>query len=609
VKNVFKGMILWVTIFFSIFFIFNSYIEDNNSHDQYQIAFSDFVKEVENKRVKDVSIKGYKVSGMFVDGRVFTTYSHPQYFSLLNKIIESNAKLRVVPIDDGSWSILGILLSWFPTLLFIAVYIFAMRKMQGGGGKAMGFGRSKAKLLKDKVTTKFSDVAGIDEAKSELVEVVEFLKNPDDFTKLGARIPKGVLLVGPPGTGKTLLAKAVAGEAGVPFLFMSGSDFVEMFVGVGASRVRDLFEQAKKNSPCIVFIDEIDAVAKNRGSGVNGGHDERDQTLNQLLVEMDGFESSSHRIVFIAATNRVDILDPAMLRPGRFDRKVHVSLPDVKGRKEILLVHMKNVKLTTDVVLTDIAKNTSGFSGADLANLVNEAAILAAVRKKKNVSMLEFDDAVDKIVMGKERRSMVVSDNEKSITAYHEGGHALVGFFVDDKMKPYKATIVPRANGALGFVATLPSEDQFMMTKKQLKNRICVALAGRLTEEIIFGEENITTGAQSDLRAANGIAKEMVLRYGMSDLGLIYGDRDAYGFSDASDDLKNKVDAEIKKILAECTVNTKKILDQKIDRLHLIAKYLLEKETLTGEQIRMIMEDGEIVEKNPDDLDVERNMS
>lgn len=593
-KGIFKSLFLWFGIFLGIFTIFNAYVEHSSSSEPMTIALSDFVKELDANHVTDVAMRGYKITGKLFDGRIFSTYAHPQYANLLNRVVESNARLTILPLEDGYWSILSIFLSWLPILVLVALYIISFRKMQGGAGKAMGFGKSKAKLNKDKMPVKFDDVAGIDESKMELVEIVEFLKDPEKFTKLGAKIPKGVLLVGPPGTGKTLLAKAVAGEAGVAFFSISGSDFVEMFVGVGASRVRDMFADAKKHSPCILFIDEIDAVGRKRGSGTGGGHDEREQTLNQLLVEMDGFEATT-RIVVIAATNRSDVLDPALLRPGRFDRKVHVSLPDIKGREAILLVHMKNIKIASDVNPTMIAKSTSGFSGADLSNLVNESAILAVLRGKKNVEMVDFDDAVEKIIMGKERRSIVISDKEKEITAYHEGGHALVGYFVDDDRKPHKATIIPRSNGALGYVATLPSDNQFMMSKKELKNRICVALAGRLAEEIIFGDENITTGAQSDLKSANSIAKAMVVSYGMSDLGMLYFDQESSPF-EISDDIKDKIDLEIKKILDQAKDFTYKLLNKKIDKLHALKKYLLEKETLNADQIKEICENGVLKE-------------
>jgi cell division protease FtsH len=498
------------------------------------------------------------------------------------------------PVDDGVHPLLNILISWFPMLLLIGVWIFFMRQMQSGGGKAMGFGKSKAKLLTERhgrVT--FEDVAGIDEAKDELQEIVEFLRDPQKFQRLGGRIPKGVLLVGPPGTGKTLLARAIAGEANVPFFTISGSDFVEMFVGVGASRVRDMFEQAKKNAPCIIFIDEIDAVGRHRGAGLGGGNDEREQTLNQLLVEMDGFEANEG-VILIAATNRPDVLDPALLRPGRFDRHVVVPNPDIVGREKILKVHIRKVPIAPDVNVRTIARGTPGFSGADLANLVNEAALLAARRGKRLVTMTEFEAAKDKVLMGSERRSMVMSDEEKRLTAYHEGGHAIVALNVPGTDPIHKATIIPRGR-ALGMVMRLPERDAHSVTREKMLADICVSMGGRIAEELIFGHDKVTSGASSDIEMATRMARAMVMRWGMSDeLGFItFGDNQDEVFlghsiartQNMSEETARKVDAEIKKIIDTCFAKTKGILEDKLEDLNRLAKGLLEYETLSGDEI------------------------
>jgi len=510
-----KNFALWVIIALLLVALFNLFQSPVQQTSSTEINFSRLLSEVDGGNIRDVTIAGENITGHYTDGRSFRTYA-PADPSLVNRLYDKGVSITAKPADDNVPSILGILVSWFPMLLLIGVWIFFMRQMQGGGGKAMGFGKSKAKLLTERhgrVT--FDDVAGIDEAKDDLTEIVEFLRDPAKFQRLGGRIPKGVLLVGPPGTGKTLLARAIAGEANVPFFTISGSDFVEMFVGVGASRVRDMFEQAKKNAPCIIFIDEIDAVGRHRGAGLGGGNDEREQTLNQLLVEMDGFEPNEG-IILIAATNRPDVLDPALLRPGRFDRQVVVPNPDVVGREKILKVHMKKVPLAPDVDARTLARGTPGFSGADLANLVNEAALMAARRGKRLVTMAEFEDAKDKVMMGAERRSMVMSEEEKRLTAYHEGGHALVALNLPASDPVHKATIIPRGR-ALGMVMRLPERDQISVTREKLKADLAVAMGGRIAEEVIFGHDKVTSGASSDISMATKMAKAMVTRWGMSD--------------------------------------------------------------------------------------------
>ena len=538
--------------------------------------------EVEAGNVQDVTIAGNTITGHFTDGRNFQTYA-PNDPDLVDKLNQKGVKITAKPSEDDVPSLLGVLVSWFPMLLLIAVWIFFMRQMQSGGGRAMGFGKSKAKLLTERhgrVT--FDDVAGVDEAKEDLQEIVEFLRDPQKFQKLGGRIPRGALLVGPPGTGKTLLARAIAGEANVPFFTISGSDFVEMFVGVGASRVRDMFDQAKKNAPCIIFIDEIDAVGRHRGAGLGGGNDEREQTLNQLLVEMDGFEANEG-IILIAATNRPDVLDPALLRPGRFDRQVVVPRPDIIGREKILKVHVRKVPLAPDVDLRVIARGTPGFSGADLANLVNEAALLAARRSKRLVTQLEFEDAKDKVMMGAERRSMVMTEEEKTLTAYHEGGHALVALHQPASDPVHKATIIPRGR-ALGMVMRLPERDMLSYTRAKLKADITVAMGGRVAEELVFGYEKVTSGASSDIKMATLLARAMVTQYGMSDkLGpLAYGDNEEEVFlghsiartQNLSDETQTIVDEEIHRIVDEGFEPARKILSENIDDLHTIARGL-----------------------------------
>jgi cell division protease FtsH len=597
VNNFTKNLALWVIIGLLLIALFNLFQNPSGRGPQANLAFSDFLAEVENGRVRDVTIQGNTIAGHFSDGRSFSTYS-PEDPNLVNRLTEHGVRITAAPVDDSMPSLLGVLVSWFPMLLLIGVWIFFMRQMQSGGGKAMGFGKSRARLLTEKhgrVT--FNDVAGIDEAKEELQEVVEFLKNPQKFQQVGGRIPKGVLLVGPPGTGKTLLARAIAGEANVPFFTISGSDFVEMFVGVGASRVRDMFEQAKKHAPCIVFIDEIDAVGRHRGAGLGGGNDEREQTLNQLLVEMDGFEANEG-VILIAATNRPDVLDPALLRPGRFDRQVVVPNPDVLGRERILQVHMKKVRIGPDVDARVIARGTPGFSGADLANIVNEAALLAARSGKRMVSMIDFEAAKDKVMMGAERRSMVMTEDEKRLTAYHEAGHAIVGHNSPASDPIHKATIIPRGR-ALGMVMRLPEGDRISVSREKLNADIAVAMGGRVAEELIFGHEKVTAGAASDIEQATKIARHMVTHWGMSDeLGpMSYGENQQEVFlghsitqtKHVSEATAQLIDSEIRKIVDEGYSTAWSIISNDLDKLHDLANALLEHETLTGEEIGAVL--------------------
>ena len=593
-----RNLIVWVVVGLLLVSLFNFFQESPTSSNAREINFSQFVAEVEAGNVEEVVISGDSITGKLADGRRFSSYAPPNDPTLINRLTERGVSITAKPDTSNAPTIWGILLSWFPMLLLIGVWVFFMRQMQSGGGKAMGFGKSKAKLLNEahgRVT--FEDVAGIDEAKDDLQEIVEFLKDPGKFQKLGGRIPKGALLVGPPGTGKTLLARAIAGEANVPFFSISGSDFVEMFVGVGASRVRDMFEQAKSNAPCIIFIDEIDAVGRHRGAGLGGGNDEREQTLNQLLVEMDGFEANEG-IILIAATNRPDVLDPALLRPGRFDRQVVVPNPDIIGRERILQVHMKKVPLAADVDARTIARGTPGFSGADLANLVNEAALLAARRNKRTVAMAEFEDAKDKVMMGAERRSMVMSDEERKLTAYHEGGHALVALNLEASDPIHKATIIPRGR-ALGMVMRLPERDQLSVTRAKLKADLAVAMGGRIAEEVIFGHEKVTSGASSDIQMATNMAKAMVTQFGMSDeLGpLAYGDNEQEVFlghsvtrtQNTSDETQSKIDSETRKFVDEGYKKAESIIRENIDDLHIIANGLLEYETLSGDEIEALL--------------------
>ena len=580
-----------------------------NSSKNNSIIFSEFLSEVDNGRVVEVQIQGNNIQGILSNGEQFKTYS-PNDPNLIEKLTEKGVNISASPLDEKMPSLLGVLLSWFPMLLLIAVWIFFMRQMQGGKGGAMGFGRSKAKMmnqLKGQVT--FNDVAGVEEAKEEVEEVVEFLKDPKKFSRLGGKIPRGCLLVGPPGTGKTLLARAIAGEAGVPFFTISGSDFVEMFVGVGASRVRDMFEQGKKNAPCIIFIDEIDAVGRSRGAGLGGGNDEREQTLNQLLVEMDGFETNEG-VIIIAATNRPDVLDPALLRPGRFDRQVVVSLPDIIGREKILKVHAKKISMAPDINLRTVARGTPGFSGADLANLVNESALLAARKNKRIVTNLEFEEAKDKVMMGAERRSMVMTEDEKRLTAYHEAGHAIVTMNEKAAYPIHKATIIPRGR-ALGMVMQLPEKDEVSQTREQLHAQMAIAMGGRVAEELIFGDDKVTTGAASDIEQATKRARAMVMRAGLSkELGPVaYGENEEEVFlgrsvarqQNMSEETAKKVDSEIRKFVEKGYDRAKKVLTEKIDDLHKLAKALLTYETLTGSEIEDLINKN-VYPSNKEDL-------
>ena len=592
-----RNLMMWGVIVLLVLGLYNLFQNPGSITGKTEMPFSTFLTEVDKGNVASVDIRGSEISGNFRDGKGFKTYS-PNYPNLVEKLSAKGVSITAGPREEKGPSLWGIILSWFPMLLLIGVWIFFMRQMQGGKGGAMGFGRSKAKLLTEahgRVT--FQDVAGVEEAKEELEEIVHFLKDPRKFQKLGGRIPKGALLVGPPGTGKTLLARAIAGEANVPFFTISGSDFVEMFVGVGASRVRDMFEQGKKSAPCIIFIDEIDAVGRSRGAGLGGGNDEREQTLNQLLVEMDGFETNDG-VILIAATNRPDVLDPALLRPGRFDRQVVVSNPDIIGREAILKVHLKKITTGPDVNPKVIARGTPGFSGADLANIVNESALLAARKNKRIVTMSDLEEAKDKVMMGAERRSMVMTDEEKTLTAYHEGGHAVVALYEQTSDPIHKATIIPRGR-ALGMVMRLPERDQLSVTREKMYGDISVAMGGRIAEEMIFGYDKVTSGASSDIEMVTKMAKNMVTRYGMSDqLGPIaYQENEEEVFlgrsvsrqQNVSEETAKKIDAEVKKIVESGYTRAKKILSEKIDELHKVAKALLTYETLSGEEIKKIV--------------------
>ena len=589
-----KNIALWVVIALIMVMLFHLF--NQPASEATTFAYSEFIEMVDKGEIKEVVIQGNEIKGSLTDGTPFETYV-PNEARIVERLTEKNIMISAKPSDDSPWY-MSVLISWIPMLLLVGVWIFFMRQMQAGGTKAMSFGRSKAKLMsQDKIKITFADVAGVNEAKEELEEIIEFLKEPKRFTSLGGRIPKGVLLLGPPGTGKTLLAKAVAGEAGVPFFSMSGSDFVEMFVGVGASRVRDLFAQGKQHAPCIIFIDEIDAVGRHRGAGLGGGHDEREQTLNQLLVEMDGFESNEG-VILMAATNRPDVLDPALLRPGRFDRQVVVASPDVKGREGILKVHCRNIPLAEDVNLQVLAKATPGFSGADLSNLVNEAALLAARKKRNQVSMEDLEMAKDKVLMGVERKSMVISEEEKNATAYHEAGHALVAKKLPNADPVYKVSIIPRGR-AMGVTQQLPIDDRHTYKKDYLLATISVLMGGRVAEEVALG--CLTTGAGNDIERASDMARHMVTEWGMSSLGpLSFGKVEQEMFLgreiskrvDYSELTAQKIDEEIKSIIMGCYDKTKQLIQENIDALHKIAKRLLEKEVLDGSEIDKIIQEG-----------------
>ncbi len=589
----YKNLALWMVIGLVVVLLFNVF-SNLSERGGLEPSYSDFIKNVEAGRVESVTIRGNLVTGRLKDGAEFRTHivDSPDLVKLMR---DKGVRISVKPPDQNPWY-MSLLLSWFPMILFIGVWIFFMRQMQGGGAKALSFGKARARLISEKHNkVTFADVAGVDEAKEELREIIEFLKDPQKFQKLGGKIPKGVLLVGPPGTGKTLLAKAIAGEANVPFFSISGSDFVEMFVGVGASRVRDLFEQGKKHAPCIIFMDEIDAVGRHRGAGLGGGHDEREQTLNQLLVEMDGFETNEG-VILIAATNRPDVLDPALLRPGRFDRQVVVARPDVKGREEILRVHARRIPLAPGVDLKVLSRGTPGFSGADLANLVNEAALLAARQGKKLVEMIDFENAKDKVLMGVERRSMIISEEEKRTIAYHEAGHALVAQMLPGADPVHKVTIIPRGR-ALGLTQQLPTDDKYNYSKEYLLNRITILLGGRAAEEMVLNQQ--TTGAGDDLEKATEMARKMVCEWGMSEkLGpLTFGKREEHIFlgrefarqQDYSEETAVLIDAEVKQIVIDCASRARQILEEKIARLHGLAQALLEHESLDGEEIARIL--------------------
>ena len=594
----YRNLALWAIIAVLLIALFNLFQTPQQRGATRDVAYSEFLTDLNTGRIKSVTIAGDRITGTYIDNSTgFQTYS-PGDPTLVTRLEEKNVTINARPETDGTNSIFGYLISWLPMVLILGVWIFFMRQMQSGSGRAMGFGKSKAKLLTEahgRVT--FQDVAGVDEAKEDLEEIVEFLRDPQKFQRLGGKIPRGVLLVGPPGTGKTLLARAIAGEANVPFFTISGSDFVEMFVGVGASRVRDMFEQAKKNAPCIIFIDEIDAVGRHRGAGLGGGNDEREQTLNQLLVEMDGFEANEG-VILIAATNRPDVLDPALLRPGRFDRQVVVPNPDITGREKILKVHVRNVPLAPNVDLKVLARGTPGFSGADLMNLVNEAALMAARRNKRLVTMAEFEDAKDKIMMGAERRSTAMTQEEKIKTAYHEAGHAITALNVPMADPLHKATIIPRGR-ALGMVMQLPEGDRYSISYKWMISRLIIMMGGRVAEEIKFGKDNITSGASSDISQATKLARSMVTQWGFSDkLGRVaYGDNQEEVFlghsvartQNVSEETAQIIDAEVRRLIDEAYTEATRILTKHKKAWIALAEGLLEYETLSGEEIKQLI--------------------
>jgi cell division protease FtsH len=588
----YKNLALWLVISLLMVMLFNFFNRPGGGAEQ--LSYSDFLSLVEKNQITSVVIQGQDIHGNTPEGTRFRTYA-PEDPQLIKTLRAKDIKITAKPADDSPWY-MSLLVSWFPMLLLIGVWVFFMRQMQMGGGKAMSFGKSRARLMTEpggkKVT--FDDVAGVDEAKEELAEIVEFLRDPKKFTRLGGRIPKGVLLVGSPGTGKTLLARAIAGEAGVPFFTISGSDFVEMFVGVGASRVRDLFNQGKKNAPCIIFIDEIDAVGRHRGAGLGGGHDEREQTLNQLLVEMDGFESNEG-VILISATNRPDVLDPALLRPGRFDRQVVVPLPDVKGREAILKVHTRRSPMAPDVDLAVLGRGTPGFCGADLENMVNEAALLAARKDKDRIDMDDFEQAKDKVLMGTERRSLILSDEEKKVTAYHEAGHALVAKLTPGTDPVHKVTIIPRGR-ALGLTQQLPVDERHTYPREYLVNNLAVLLGGRAAEELVL--DTVTTGAGNDIERATELARKMVCEWGMSDMGpLSFGKRDEQIFlgreisqhRDYSEETAQAIDKEVYRLVSEAHQRALTLLRENEDKLHKMAEALLSEETLDGDAVDSIV--------------------
>ena len=618
--NMGRNIVIWIVIGVVLMAVFNVIqgSSSNTASGSSVVAYSDFVAQVESGDMHEVTIEGNNLYGVTRNNIAVKSYM-PQGSDIVEILRENNVRIQARPDESNSPGIFSVLIGWIPMLLFIAIWIFFMRQMQGGGRNgAMGFGKSRAKLLNEhhgRIT--FGDVAGIDEAKTELEEVVEFLRDPSRFQRLGGKIPKGVLLVGPPGTGKTLLARAIAGEAEVPFFTISGSDFVEMFVGVGASRVRDMFEQGKRNAPCIIFIDEIDAVGRHRGAGLGGGNDEREQTLNQMLVEMDGFEANEG-VILIAATNRPDVLDPALLRPGRFDRQVVVPNPDVLGREKILKVHMRKVPLASDVEPRIIARGTPGFSGADLANLVNEAALQAARKNRRTVSMTEFEEAKDKVMMGAERRSMVMTDEEKKLTAYHEAGHAVVAIHQPESDPIHKATIIPRGR-ALGMVMRLPEGDRISVARDKLLADLRVACGGRIAEEMIFGADKITTGASSDIRMVSDIARRMVTEWGLSEkLGFlayaadeqeVFLGRSVSQQKNTSDATALEIDNEIRRIVDATYQDASAILKKNLNQLEILADALLEYETLSGDEIKTLVEGGTIVRGDSGPVETPRSRS
>ncbi|MDZ4867110.1 MAG: ATP-dependent zinc metalloprotease FtsH [Alphaproteobacteria bacterium] len=615
--NNLRNIVVWIIIGLLILAMINLMSPaSQTASNPDEITYTQLEEQAKDGKIGKVVFQGPKITGEYRDNSKTFTSKGPTDNSALAESLRAKGVDVKFDSEGDSPTLFAVLVNWFPMLLLVGVWIFFMRQMQSGGGRAMGFGKSRAKLLTERhgrVT--FEDVAGIDEAKEDLQEIVEFLRDPQKFQRLGGKIPKGALLIGPPGTGKTLLARAIAGEANVPFFTISGSDFVEMFVGVGASRVRDMFEQAKKNAPCIIFIDEIDAVGRHRGAGLGGGNDEREQTLNQLLVEMDGFETNEG-VILIAATNRPDVLDPALLRPGRFDRQIVVPNPDITGREKILKVHMKKIPIAPDVNANVVARGTPGFSGADLANLVNEAALLAARRNKRMVTMREFEEAKDKVMMGAERRSMVMSEDEKKLTAYHEGGHALVALNVPAADPVHKATIIPRGR-ALGMVMQLPESDKLSFSREQMVSRMAIMMGGRVAEELIFGHDKVTSGASSDIEQATRLSRAMVTRWGMSEkLGTVAYSADQeevfLGHSvsrtqNISGATAKIIDEEIRRFVEEGYNKARQILTDKLDDLHIIGRALLEYETLSGDEIKALLRGEKIVRETPEDTQTPSN--